>query len=44
MITKDFLKQVLVDEKELLELHEIAWINAPSYAELGVKNLWPLMK
>ena len=44
MITKDFLKQVLADEKELLELHEIAWINAPSYDELGVKHLWPLMK
>ena len=27
-----------------MELHDVVWINAPSYDELGVKHIWPLMK
>ena len=41
MLNKDFLRQILVEEKKLLELGEVRWIEVPKYEELSVKNLWP---
>ena len=43
-VTKDFLKAVLVSEKELLGLNEVNWVNVPFYDELSVKTLWPEMQ
>ena len=44
MINKDFLKEVFAEEKELLELKEVKWINVPLFDELSVVNMWPMMK
>ena len=44
MINKDFLKEVLSEEKDLLELKDVKWINVPLFDELSVVNMWPMMK
>ena len=44
MLNKDFLKEVFIEEKTLLRLDQVKWINAPLYDELSVINLWPMMK
>ena len=44
MLNKDFLKEVFIEEKQLLRLNQVKWINAPLYDELSVINLWPMMK
>ena len=44
MINKDFFKEVLVEEKDLLELKEVSWINVPLFDELSVINIWPMTK
>jgi hypothetical protein len=40
-INKDFLKQILAGEKELLKKDEVIFIEVPHYDELSVKALWP---
>jgi hypothetical protein len=42
-INKDFLKQVLNDEKDFLELSQVKFVTVPVYDELAVGKLWPLM-
>ena len=44
MINKDFLKEVLAEEKDLLELKDVKWINVPLFDELSVVNIWPMTK
>ncbi len=44
MINKDFLKQVLTEEKELLLIKDVRFINVPMYDELEVKRLYPEMQ
>jgi len=44
MLNKDFLKEVLVEEKLLLPLNDVKRINVPLYDELSVVTLWPMMK
>ena len=44
MINKDFLKEVFAEEKGLLELKEVKWINVPLFDELSVINIWPMTK
>lgn len=44
MINKDFLKQILIEEKKLLSLEDLKQINIPKYDELSVKNLLPKLK
>ena len=41
MVTKDFLKDVLSDEKKLLKMEKVRFINPPLYDELSVKSLCP---
>ena len=41
MVNKDFLKMVLTEEKKLLHLHEVRWVNVPHYDELSVKKFLP---
>ena len=44
MLTKDFLKQILAEEKKLSEVKEISMIKVPFFDELSVKNIWPRMQ
>ena len=44
MINKDFLKEVLTEDKALLELKEVRWINVPLFDELSVIKIWPMTK
>lgn len=41
MINKDFLKQILAEEKEFMEVDAVKKVNMPKYDELSVKNFWP---
>ncbi len=43
-INKDFLKEVFINEKSLLELNRVKFVNVPLYDELSVVNLWPRMQ
>ena len=44
MLNRDFMKQLLAEEKKLLELREVRHANVPKYDELSVKKFWPLMQ
>jgi hypothetical protein len=44
MLNKDFMKQLLVEEKKLLELRQVVHCSVPKYDELSVKKFWPLMQ
>ena len=41
MVNKDFLRQILSGDKELLPLNTIKFVNVPAFDELSVRNLWP---
>ena len=41
MVNKDFIRQVLQEEKELMEIDSVRCVNMPMYDELSVKNIWP---
>ena len=36
MVNKDFLKKVLSEEKKLLSLNDVKYVNVPRYDELSV--------
>ena len=40
MCTKDFLKQVLKDEKKLLKMSDVKFVNVPSFDEISVRALY----
>ena len=40
----DFLKAVLTEEKALLSLNEVNYVNVPAYDELAVSSIWPMVK
>ena len=44
MLNKDFLRQILTGEKELLRMEKVKIVAVPEYDELSVKNLWPHMQ
>ena len=44
MMNKDFLKEVLAEDKALLRLNQVSRISVPLYDELSVGNIWPMMK
>ena len=44
MMNKDFLKEVLAEDKALLRLEQVSRINVPLYDELSVGNIWPMLK
>jgi len=41
MVNKDFIRQLLCEEKFMFPLKEVKFVNVPVYDELSVKNLWP---
>jgi hypothetical protein len=43
MINKDFLREVLADQKKLMKMSDVRPIHMPKYDELSVKNLFPRM-
>ena len=43
MVNKDFIKQVLTEEKRLLSLREVKYVNMPRYDELSVAKFWPIL-
>lgn len=43
MVTKEFLKAVLAEEKDLLKIGEVRFVNAPVFDELSVKKLYDKM-
>ena len=44
MINKDFLKQVLNEQKKLLPLTDVKYVNVPRYDELSVRKFWPILR
>ena len=44
MLNKDFLRQVLSEDRKQLELNEVRWIEVPTYEELSVKSLYPIFE
>jgi hypothetical protein len=40
MVNKDFLRQILMEEKQLLPMSAVKSVNVPAYDELSVRNLW----
>ena len=44
MYNKDFLQAVLNENKKLLKLKNVKFINVPVYDELSVKKFWPMMQ
>ena len=42
-INKDFLKQVLAEEKQLLSNNDVKAVNVPLYDELSVKKFYPMV-
>ena len=44
MCNKDFLRQIISGEKELIKRIDIKTVNVPNYDELSVCNLWPILK
>ena len=43
-MTKDFLKLLFNEEKDLMFFRDIKWVNVPQYDELSVLKLWPQVK
>ena len=43
-VNKDFLKKVLSEEKQLLPLEDVKYVNVPRYDELSVKRFWPILR
>ena len=43
MINKDFIKQVLREEKELMPLSQVKQVSVPHYDELSVKKFLPML-
>ena len=44
MLNRDFMKQLLVEDKKLLELRKVIHCSVPRFDELSVKKFWPLMQ
>ena len=44
MLNKDFMRQLLGEEKKLLELRKVIHVSVPRFDELSVKKFWPLMQ
>jgi hypothetical protein len=45
MFHRDFLRLILKDEKKLMPIAEVTFVNVPMFNELSVVQMWPgLMK
>ena len=43
-VTKDFLRDVFSEKKQLFKKSEMKYITVPAYDELSVRRLWPQLK
>ena len=43
-MTKDHLKAILANKKQLLRKSEVQYVQVPHYDELSVKNIYPMFK
>ena len=43
-MTKDFLRDVFAEKKQLFKKSEMKYITVPAYDELSVQWLWPQLK
>jgi hypothetical protein len=39
-IGKDFLRAVFAEEKQLISLADVKWVNVPKWPEVNVKDLF----
>ena len=39
-VTKDFLKDVIQENKKLLRMSEVKFVNVPTFDEIAVKHLY----
>ena len=44
MLNKDFLKEILANQKALLRLDQVKRISVPQFDELSVIKLWPMLQ
>lgn len=44
MLNKDFLKEILTDQKSLLRLDQVKRVSVPQFDELSVIKLWPMLQ
>ena len=44
MLNKDFLKEILTNQKALLRLDQVKRISVPQFDELSVIKLWPMLQ
>ena len=42
-MNKDFIKKLLTEQKQLLQLSEVKYVHVPRYDELSVKKFWPIL-
>ena len=43
-VTKDFLRDVFAEKKQLFKKDDMRYISVPAYDELSVRRLWPQLK
>ena len=43
-VTKDFLRDVFAEKKQLFKKADMKYITVPAYDELSVRRLWPQLK
>jgi hypothetical protein len=44
MCNKDFLRQIVSGDKELMPMSQVKMVDVPNYDELSVTELWPHLK
>lgn len=44
MCNKDFLRQIISGDKELIPMNAVKMVDVPTFDELSVSNLWPHLK
>ena len=44
VVTKDFLKEVLAGQKQLMKKADVKAVQVPFYDELSVRRLWPELR
>ena len=43
-MNKDYIRELLTEEKKLMPLTQIKAVNTPNYDEISVQHLWPKWK
>jgi hypothetical protein len=43
MINRDYLREVMADQKRFLKMSEVRWVNVPQFEELSVQAIYPII-